>query len=281
MKILLFLVLAVGLAVAGLWLWHLSDRRADRAEWRRLAALQPARPDRFDPAMLEALPPVAQRFFRFAIAPGTPLYPVAEITMRGRFGLGDAQKPDYYDMEAAQILAAPDGFVWQMRARRGPVAISGSDSGSWTRFWLMGVAPVARTGGSADHRRSAFGRLVAEAVFWTPAALLPGPGRHWEDLDATTTRVTVRQGNLEQAVDVTVDPDGRPVQVMLMRWSDANADKTFRLQPFGGTLTDFRRFGGFMLPTRVEAGNFFGTDAYFPFFIAEVSDIRFPAAATP
>jgi hypothetical protein len=38
---------------------------------------------RFDPAMVAGLPEPAQRFFKFAIAPGTPLLPVAEIDMGG------------------------------------------------------------------------------------------------------------------------------------------------------------------------------------------------------
>jgi hypothetical protein len=29
-------------------------------------------------------------------------------------------------------------------------------------------------------------------------------------------------------------------------------------------------------PARVEAGNMFGTPDYFPFFIAEIGDFRFP-----
>jgi hypothetical protein len=79
-------------------------------------------------------------------------------------------------------------------------------------------------------------------------------------------------------VDVTVGAERRPVQVVFQRWSDANPEKVHRLQPFGGFLSDFRKVGGYRLPFRVEAGNMFGTDDYFPFFLAEVTDIRFPGA---
>jgi hypothetical protein len=89
----------------------------------------------------------------------------------------------------------------------------------------------------------------------------------------------VTQGNLSQSVDVTIDGDGCPVQVSFLRWSDANAEKTYRLQPFGATMSDFRDVEGYRLPYRVEAGNLFGTDAYFPFLIAEVTAIAFPRAA--
>jgi hypothetical protein len=36
--------------------------------------------------------------------------------------------------------------------------------------------------------------------------------------------------------------------------------------------------GGYRLPFRVEAGNMFGTADYFPFFLADVTEIRFPGS---
>jgi hypothetical protein len=159
---------------------------------------------------------------------------------------------------------------------RGGMPISGSDSGAWTRFRILGLVPVARLGGNADHTRSAFGRYAGEAVIWSPAALLPGPGIAWEGVDADTARVTVRRGELSQAIDVTVDAEGRPVVATFQRWSDANPDKVHRLQPFGARMSEFREVQGYRLPFHVEAGNMFGTDEYFPFFIAEVTEIRFP-----
>jgi hypothetical protein len=62
--------------------------------------------------------------------------------------------------------------------------------------------------------------------------------------------------------------------VMIQRWTDANPDRQFRLQPFGGHLADFREVAGYRLPFRVEGGNFFGADEYFPFYKAEVEAIR-------
>jgi hypothetical protein len=136
---------------------------------------------------------------------------------------------------------------------------------------------VARQGGDSDHTSSAYGRYIGEAVIWTPAALLPGPGVSWERVDDDTARVTVEHGELTQAVDVTVDAQGRPVKVVFQRWSNANPDKVHRLQPFGALLSDFREVDGYRLPFRAEAGNLFGTGDYFPFFLADVTAISFPA----
>jgi hypothetical protein len=278
MTILASIAVALVLVVLCLGLLRFRDGRADRVEWNRLRALQPLDPPGFSMSMVEGLPGPAQRYFGYTIESGTPLLRVAEIDMVGRFGLGSRDEPAYRSMLARQILAAPEGFVWSMRTRGG-LPLSGSDAAGWTRFRLLGLIPVARLGGDPDHARSAFGRYVAEALFWTPAALLPGPGVTWAAVDEDTARVRVRHGELEQAVDVTIDAEGRPVTVCFQRWSNANPEKEYRLQPFGGSLSDFRVVEGYRLPFRVEAGNQFGTDAYFPFFLADVTAIRYPHRA--
>ena len=273
MAFVLVLFFLTGLALS---VWRLLDHRADLKAMHELAVSQPAQPPTFTADMIAHLPEPARRYFLYTIKPGTPLSSVASITMIGRFGMGNRDKPNYLDFTATQVLAMPAGFVWKMRARRGLMRLSGSDSQGWTRFWLMGLLPVARLGGNPDHTLSAFGRYVAEAVFWTPAAVLPCPGVVWEGLEPDRARVTVKYRGLSQSVDLTVGADGQPTQVCFERWSNANPEKQHRLQPFGGYLSEFRYFGGFRLPTHVEAGNHFATDQYFPFFVADVTAVEFP-----
>ena len=103
----------------------------------------------------------------------------------------------------------------------------------------------------------------------------------WEGLGPDTARVTVTRGALSRAVDVEVAPDGRPITVHFQRWSDANPERRYRLQPFGGVLSDFREVAGFRIPFTVEAGSMFGTEAYFPFFRARIAEVRFPPPPAP
>ena len=275
MKIIYMLFTLAGVSLIVLLSLRLYDWYAEQDEWARLTGLQPISPLKYDPKIVADLPESAQRFFNFAIAPGTPLLPVAEIDMGGQFSLGTRDNPNYQIMVAHQILASPYGFVWRLNLR-GRVPVSGSDSGNWTRFRILGLIPVARMGGDADHAQSAYGRYVAESVFWTPAAVLPRPGVVWEGVDSNSARVTVSRGILSQTVNIRVSANGQPVEVSFSRWSNANADKEYRLQPFGGTLSDFRKVQGYHLPFKVEAGNMFGTDDYFVFYKAEIKEIRFP-----
>lgn len=254
---------------------RLFDFFADHDEWERLVALQTRGFDKFHPKIIEELPEPAKRYFEYTIKPGTPLYPVSIVDMNGKFSLGTKKKPNYQAIEASQILAPPNGFMWSMRTKNG-MPISGSDTAKWTRFRIFGLVSIARLGGDPDHTLSAFGRCVAEASIWSPASLLPNQGIVWSQLGTTTARVTVTYKNLTQAIDVTVDQKGRPTEISFLRWTDANPEKVFRFQPFGALVSDFREVNGFRLPFYVEAGNMFGTEDYFPFFIAEVTGIRFP-----
>lgn len=275
MKIIYVLFALSGLLLVGLLGLRLYDWRADQSEWIRLTGLQPINPLNYDPKLVAKLPEPAQRFFNFAIAPGTPLLSVAEINMGGQFSLGTKGDPHYQNMDAHQVLASPHGFVWKLNLR-GWVPVSGSDSGNWTRFRILGLIPVARMGGDSDHTRSAYGRYVAESVFWTPAVVLPRSGVVWEGVDSNSARVTVSHGSLSQTVNIRVNANGQPVEVFFTRWSNANTDKEYRLQPFGGTLSDFREVQGYRLPFKAEAGNMFGTDDYFAFYKAEIKEILFP-----
>jgi hypothetical protein len=275
-------VVVLILVLAFLGFWRAADRAHDERAWRALVDRAVEETATFDPALVAALPEPARRYFTFCIAPGTPLRTVAEIDMGGELGLGTKERPGYAPMRAAQILAPPYGLIWKVRTGRGAIRMAGSDGieggSSWARFWLYGLIPIVRAGGNPDHARAAFGRIVAEAAFWAPATLLPRNGIAWEAVDAETARATVAHDGLVQTVDVTVAADGRPVRVVIPRWTDANPDKIFRVQPFGGYLSEFREFEGFRLPTRVEGGNLIGSEDYFPFYKAEVVSIRFPLA---
>lgn len=254
------------------------DMRSARQAWAALAAREATVPCPFSPEMIADLPEPARRYLSYSIAPGTPIRTTVELNMRGQFALGDKESHRVLPMSARQVLSPPNGFVWIPDIGSGVMRIWGSDAlvtgEAWTRFWILGLIPVARQSGTADVVRSAATRSIMEAI-WAPASLLPQNGADWEAVGESTARVTLRVGGEPMSVMMTMAADGRPLTASTVRWSNANPDGVFRWQPFGGSMLDWATFHGFTIPTRVEAGNHYGTEDYFPFFRAEIVSAQY------
>ena len=193
--------------------------------------------------------------------------------MQGTFLLGDKARHQRYTMTARQILRPPFEFVWLAKLKSGAMTITGSDAlangQAWTRFWLMGLVPVANVGTSQDMVRSASFRAATEGL-WAPASLLPQKGVRWEQIGPDRARVTISRTNPEIVLELTLAADGAVTEVVGQRWSNANPDTQFRLQPFGGTMHGDKRFSGFTIPARLQVGNHYGTGDFLPFFQAEI-----------
>ena len=278
--------LGIGLLLAILaWAYghvRYRARMADaRAAWAAITALAPAGAPRFDPQTLHDQPEIARRYLTHAIAPGTPLTPVVALQMEGVFRLGNADAPRALRMAARQILAAPGAFVWIPVMRGNGMRIDGSDglwrSHGWTRFWMYQAIPLARVGSDPDVDRSAAMRPALESV-WAPAALHPDLGARWQQTGPDTARVRFGTGTTAIDIDLTLDAEGALRSLVGQRWSNANPDGIYRLQPFGGTALAEATFGGYTIPSHLAVGNHFGTDAYFAFFEVRVSDADFLTA---
>lgn len=268
-------VLAACAGAAAYVSYRLAMRQAEAAFAAIAGQARPAA-QRFDDTLIDGLPEIARRYFRHAIAPGTPLSTTVQLEMSGTFRLGSKAKHTSYPMTARQVLAPPGAFVWIAAMGAGLMRIDGSDGlfdgRVWTRFWVDGLLPAASLRDTSDLMRSGLARPAMEAI-WAPASLLPAHGVVWTQTGPDTARLAFPTG--VEPVDITLDADGRVTEVVTMRWSDANPEHIFRLQPFGGTMTAERRFGGFTIPVAVSIGNHYGTPDYLPFFEAEITGARF------
>jgi hypothetical protein len=272
-------LLGLGTALVTGWAVHRGDVAHAERVWAALDAGRESRPARSDPFMVADLPPVARRYFARAIEPGTPLHRVVQLEMAGTFILNGKALPT----QARQILAPPGrGFVWQARMGQGVTRFAGSDGylrtegreESWTKFWLAGLVPLARIGGGSNHPRAAATRAMAEAL-WVPATLLPQFGATWRQTGPDSAELHFADTPDLPPLHLTFDPQGDIVEIMTLRWSDANHDKTYRLQPFGGRMLATAVFQGFRIPVTVELGNLWGTPDYVPFFKATVSSATY------
>ncbi|MFN4098453.1 MAG: DUF6544 family protein [Pararhodobacter sp.] len=280
LKILLLALAAVLIAAAAFGLWVNSRDRAQAARvWAALEAVREADPPLYDPAMTAGLPEIAQRYFARAIEPGTPLHRSVRLEMEGSFIMNGTPMP----MTARQILAPPaQGFVWQAEVGAGLMRFAGSDGyhregareESWTKFWLRGLIPLARIGGTSDHARAAATRVMLEAV-WAPASLLPQFGAEWVQTGPDSAEIRFADTQGIEPMQITLDAEGNPVEVWALRWTDANPERVHRLQPFGGRMLEMARHQGFLVPSRVELGNMWGTPDYAPFFLATITSAEF------
>ena len=267
-------VLASGGLALGFSAYRSAVAETEHA-WRRLldTARAPAR--RFDVADIAGLPEIAQRYFRHAIAPGTPIYSGVELGMEGTFLLGDKTEFQTYQMSARQALRPPEEFVWVPRLRSGTMVIAGSDAlvggEAWTRFYLWGLIPVANARSSQDLVRSAEFRGAIEGALWLPSTMLPENGARWEQVGPNAARVTLGSFSPEIVLRLTLTEDGAVREVVGQRWSNANPEQRFRLQPFGGTMSAEATFQGLTIPTGISVGNHYGTEDYLPFFQARIT----------
>ena len=199
--------------------------------------------------------------------------------MTGELGLGNKTQPKFQHVYAHQILVAPLGFIWQLQPGKAKSTLSGSDGfyngQAWLKFWLLKLIPVARISGGHDLARSAFDSMIAEAAVWSPAKILPQFGATWKALSYNQVRVTIKSGAFIQDIDIDIADDGKPTKVSLLRWSDANPDNKYTLQPFGAHLSKFEWFEGFQVATHIDAGNFIDTPDYFLFYKVEVRSIHY------
>jgi hypothetical protein len=281
LKIMLLAVAALLLAASALGAWvHSRDKAQMRAVWSALEGAREADPPAYDPRMVADLPEIAQRYFARAIEPGTPLHRVVRLEMAGSFVLNGTEMP----MAACQILAPPArGFVWQAEMGQGLMRFAGSDGyhapaggvvESWTKFWLRGLLPLARIGGTPDHASAAATRIMLEAV-WAPASLLPQFGAIWAQTGSDSAEIRFAGAEGIEPMQITLDAEGNLTEVQVLRWTDANPDKAYRLQPFGGRMLEMGRHGGYLIPVRIELGNMYGTPEYAPFFLARVTRAEF------
>lgn len=228
----------------------------------------------FTQAQVADLPEPVQRYFRHAIAPGTPLATSVHLTMRGSIRLAPEQ--GWMPLQAEEILSTK-GFVWKATAGQGLMQMRGADyytqGDGRMRFALWGLIPVINAQ-NPDVIRSGKGRFVGE-FFWLPAALLPERGVRWQAIDQNTIQAGLKVDGKSMTLTFVIDDQGRLLQSSLLRWGNQTEDKQYTEIPFGGRYQAEATFGGYTIPSQMGAGWWFDTDRYFEFFRVTIEQATF------
>ena len=200
-----------------------------------MTAATAAAAETFAPAATMGLPEPS------AIAPGTPLWGRAELTMRGQIKLGR-----WRPFTARQVLAPPDSYIWAATARLAGLPVAGYDrlgSGSGE----IALIPTA-------YRHATWSR-----------------GKH-----ANTAVATWQFGDDTEAAELRVTRSGRLAEVRVNRWGNPWG-APFGRYPFGVRVEAESRFGGITIPSVFRAGWWWGTDRQHEgeFFRAEITGAVF------
>ena len=230
------------------------------------------RQEQFSEELVQGLPAPAQRYLRHAIAPGTPLASSVTLTMSGSIKAGAWMR-----FTARQILTPGRGFVWKVKARWGPLVITGADlyrqGEGRTLMKLFGLVALINASGP-DVSKSALGRLAGESVL-VPSSLVPREHVRWEAVDDERAIVEVTVDRKPTAITLSIPPEGRPREVSLKRWGNQTGTGEYDYIPFGVAFDEEGTFGGFTIPTRLRAGWWFGTERYNEFFRATIEQAEF------
>lgn len=271
----ILLSIAVLLAIAFLILVVIRIKNDNEVSkiWQQLADLPTEHV--FTEDMVASLPSPVQRYFLHAITPGTPLASAVTLEMSGSFRLG--QDKPWVPMQAKQRISLLKGFVWQATVGRGLSQFMGADyyikGTGRMRFSLWGLVPLVNAH-THDIARSSIGRLAGEFV-WLPSALLPQQGVIWQAIDERTVQASFVIDDEPVTLRLIVDADGKVLQLSLPRWGDATEDGSWNYIPFGVEFQAEQQFGGFTIPSQMNAGWWFGTERYLEFFRATIAKAEF------
>ncbi len=236
----------------------IEDRRMARLD-RALASGEAA--VAFNESLLEGLPDPAHRYFLHSIVPGTPL--ARSVRLRGSFRMTPRPGVDAIDMEAEEILAPPDGFVWTASFTMGPVSFRVRDhyfrGEGAVSVRTLGLVPVANAKGP-DVARSSRHRLAADSI-WLPSALLPSRGVEWQAVGDDCARVVLTIDDEAIGLTLGVDEVGRLREVSMERHGDVGVD-AWQPLPYSFAVEEEKRFGGYTIPSRLCGGWWFGTDRH-------------------
>jgi len=251
-----------------------------RAEYQRLVRdgtkrmASSARPHNIMEADLTGLPPLVQRYLRFAGVVGTPKVQGFRARMTGRIR-GSATAP-WMPFVAEQVnFYDPPRRYFFMEATRGGLPLDGlhaySVADASMRIRLLSIVPVVDVGGPEMMRTETVTILNDMSIF--ALGRLLDPAIRWRELDARSVEATYTNGPHTVRAVLVFDDSGALVDF----WSDdrpalAEDGKAMLPQRWSTPIRDYRAMGPYKLATRGE-GRYAAPDAEYAYLELEVHEV--------
>jgi hypothetical protein len=238
--------------ILGQWRWQ--ARNSDLLAALSAARVPPGKA-RYDPAMIEGLPPPVQRYLRAVLTPGQPLIVGVGMTHDGTFNMGETTD-NWKPFSSTQTVAtARPGFVWDGTVQMAPgVPVRVHDAYVAGEGLLMpailGLFPLMDMRGTGDIASGELMRYLAESP-WYPTALLPGQGVVWTDVDDDSALATLTDGPVTVSLTFRFDQDGLVSLVQSAARGRTVGGKVVPA-PWDGRWFDYAWQDGMLVPMRGE-----------------------------
>jgi hypothetical protein len=203
------------------------------------------------------LPSAARRYLAYAITRDAPEAHSFQIAMRGELKSHGRWLP----FRADQWLHPATGVEWRAVVSLGSVRIMGRRlllDGYGESHWGI-LDDVAFTMQGPHVTRCTTGSVALESL-WAPT-WLASPAVTWSENPDGSVRARWWIGRTCVAIDLIVDPSGRPRSVWTTRWGNPDG-QGWRLVRFGARIDADRVFAGLRVPARLTAGWWFGDDRF-------------------
>lgn len=270
-------VVLLAAAVFGAFAWGPFGLRA---EYERLVhdgtshMASSARSPNITEADLAALPPLVQRYLRFAGVVGTPKVQGFRARMTGRIR-GSATAPWMpFTAEQYNFYDPPRRYFW-MEATRGGLPVDGlhayGEAEASMRIRLLSLVPVVDLGGPEMTRTETVTVLNDMSIF-APGRLLD-PAIRWREVDARSVEATYTNGPHTVRAVLVFDDTGALVDF----WSDdrpalSEDGKTTLPQRWSTPIRNYRELGPYKLATRGE-GRYAAPEGEYAYIELEVHEV--------
>lgn len=206
---------------------------------------------------IQNLPPVAQRYLKYAIAPGTKLACAVRLLMHGTM-----KREDWLPFQAEQVICWNRGMIRSVTVWMNGLPIFNSsrviDGIGASQWKLLGLFPLMTATGD-DITRSAAGRMLGESI-WLPS-ILCDPTVIWTAPDESHAHATLTLFGETTELILTVNDVGKLECVRFQRWR-VPSRKPPSYADFGGYMEQEGTFCGYTIPTQFRVGWYFGSDRF-------------------
>ena len=221
------------------------------ADVKRLVASAASTPEPvITQAMIDRLPPPAQRYFLNAAVVGQSIPRIVRLKQKGRIRGSASQGWMQFEADETYTIGPP-GFVWQayFPASLMPVVLGRDEyieGGGSILMKVLAAAPVADEHG-VEMGPAGLMRYLNE-MMWFPAAML-GPNMSIAAVDDTSFRLSIADRGMTAEATLIVDAAGRLANFRAQRFSSA----THRLETWETPITGYGTFVGLQLPVSGSA----------------------------